>query len=170
MKFVLAVCVVLALAITTHGQQGGDGPHAAASGERQPNPIGQRIEQLRKTAYELEKAGNLDQAAAVHRQAEQERLALLDRLDALEAEAEQIRQAIDAGTQVLVQLQVVELPVTKLRALGFDFQRLCVSGRFNFPSHRPRTIRRPATRRSRPSSAKALSPRGLSTRSARTSC
>ncbi|MBN2309332.1 MAG: hypothetical protein JXR94_10195 [Candidatus Hydrogenedentes bacterium] len=125
MKYVLTVSVVLALAITAHGQQGDDGPRAAAvSGEPQSNPIGQRLAELRRRAYELEQAGDLEQAAAVQRQADEERRALLARLDALEAEAERVRQALGAGTQVLVNVQVVELPIAKLRALGFDVQRI----------------------------------------------
>jgi Flp pilus assembly secretin CpaC len=124
MRCLLAVCAVLALAITARGQQGNTGPHAAASCEPRPGPTGQRLEQLRRTAGELEQAGNLEQAAAVHRQAEAERLTLLGRLDALETEAEQVRQALGAGTQVVVQMQVVELPITKLRALGFDLTKI----------------------------------------------
>ena len=124
MRYVPAVCVVLALAITAHGQQSGTDPLAAAPCEPQPDPTGQRLQQLRQRAYELEQAGNPDQAAAVRRQAEQERLALQRRLDSLQAEAEQIRQAIGAGTQVLVHLQVVELPLTKLRAFGFDLTNI----------------------------------------------
>ena len=125
MKYVLPISVVLALAITAHGQRGGDGPHAAAvSGEPQSNTIGQRLQQLRRRAHELELAGNREQAAAVQRQADEERRALLARLDALEAEAEQVRQALGTGTQVLVHVQVVEVPTAKLRALGFAFEKL----------------------------------------------
>jgi hypothetical protein len=149
MRYVLAVWVVLTLAVTALGQQGGDGPCAAAAAtcEPQPNPIGQRLEQLRRTAGELEHAGKMEEAAAIHQQVEQERAALLGRLDALEAEAEQIRQAIGAGTQVLVHVQVVEVPTAKLRALGFDFQRICGSGRSDFPFPPPANDQTPGSAR-----------------------
>jgi Flp pilus assembly secretin CpaC len=125
MRYVLPVCVVLALAITAQGQQSGTDPlAAAASCEVQLDTTGRRLQQLRQRAYELEQAGDPNQAAAVHRQAEQESLALLGRLDALEAEAAQVRQALGAGTQVVMQLQVVELPITKLRSLGFDLTKI----------------------------------------------
>ncbi|MCX7429179.1 MAG: hypothetical protein NTW96_26575 [Planctomycetia bacterium] len=124
MKCVLAVCVVLTLAITAQGQQSGTDPLAAVPCEPQPDTTGQRLQQLRQRAYELEQAGDPDQAAAVRRQAEQESLALLGRLEALEAEAAQVRQALGAGTQVVMQLQVVELPITKLRSLGFDLTKI----------------------------------------------
>ena len=45
---------------------------------------------------------------------------LFHRLAALQAEAEQIRQAIGDGTTVVVQLQIGEVSLTKLRGMGLD--------------------------------------------------
>jgi Flp pilus assembly secretin CpaC len=124
MKYVSSICVAVTLSITAYGQQTGTDPHGVAPAQLQPDSTGQRLQHLRKIAYELEQAGYRDQAAATRRQAEQERQRLLRRLDVLQAEAEQIRQAIGAGTQVVVQLQVVEVSLTKLRQMGFDVTKL----------------------------------------------
>ena len=128
MKYVLSLCIMLALSTMAYGQQPGANPHVATPNEPQPDPTGQRLQCLRQTAYELEQAGKPDQAAAVRQQADRERQALLRRLNVLQAEVEQIRQAVGAGTQVVVHLQIAEVSLTKLQHLGFDLARVTGDG------------------------------------------
>jgi Flp pilus assembly secretin CpaC len=124
MKYVLSLCIILALSITAYGQQPGADVRTATPDQPQPDPTGQRLQHLRKTVYELEQAGNREQAAAVRQQADLERRALLRRLDALQAETEQIRQALGGGTAVVVKVQIGEVSLTKLRRLGLDPAKL----------------------------------------------
>ena len=101
MKYVLPLCIILALSITAYGQQPGDDLRTATPNQPQPDPTCQRLQHLRKNVYELEQAGNREQA-----------------------EAEQIRQAISDSTQVVVKLQIGEVSLTKLRRLGLDPAKL----------------------------------------------
>jgi Flp pilus assembly secretin CpaC len=124
MKYIPLICVMLALSITAYGQQPGTIPILPMPGQPHPDPTGQRLQYLLKTVYDLEQAGNVQQATIVRQQADQERQALLRRLDSLQAEIEQIRRAIGAGPQVMVQIQVFEVSITKLKKLGFDWTKL----------------------------------------------
>jgi pilus assembly protein CpaC len=72
----------------------------------------------------LEQAGYTGQAAAARQEADRERQTLLRRLDALQAEVEQIWLATGGTPQVLVSMQIIELPATKLRRLGFDMTKV----------------------------------------------
>jgi Flp pilus assembly secretin CpaC len=124
MKYVLSICIILALLITAYCQQPGADLLTATPNQPQPDPTGQRLQHLRKTVYELEQAGKREQAAAIRQQADLERQALLRRLNALQIEAEQIRQAMGDSTQVVVKLQIGEVSLTKLRRLGLDLAKL----------------------------------------------
>ena len=124
MKYLLSICVMLALSIPAFGQQATTTPLLAMPGEPQPDPTGRRLQYLLKTVFDLEQAGNMQQAAVVRRQADQERQALLRRLDALQAEIDLIRQATSAGAQVMVKIQVFEVSITKLKRLGYDWTKL----------------------------------------------
>ena len=120
----LSLCVLLALSITVYGQEPGAAPRGPASGEAQPDTSGLRLQQMLHRASELQRAGQPEQAATVLRQAQWERQGLLNRLDALQAEAERIRQIIGPQQQILVHLQVMEVSLTKLKKLGFDMTKL----------------------------------------------
>jgi Flp pilus assembly secretin CpaC len=124
MKFIPPLCMMLALSIPAYGQQPGTSPLLAMPGEPQPDPTGRRLQYLLKTVYELEQAGNVQQAAKVRRQADEERQSLLRRLDALQAEIDLIRQATNSGAQVMVHIQIFEVSISKLRRLGFDSTKL----------------------------------------------
>jgi len=122
--YVLSVCVLLAVSIPASGQQPGADPRVPPPGDKQVEPPGQRLNQLLRAAQELEQAGYKEQAAAARQEADKERQTLLRHLDALQAEVERIRLATGGTPQVLVSMQVIELPVTKLRRLGFDMTKV----------------------------------------------
>jgi pilus assembly protein CpaC len=83
-----------------------------------------RLQHLLSTAAQLEAAGQTEQARAARQEAETLRQVLVKRLEALEAEVERLRQVTGSNTQVVVHLKMVELPLSKLRALGFDLAKL----------------------------------------------
>ena len=122
MKYVLSLCFVLAMSIAAYGQQ--PGVDVRLTAPQEPDPTGQRLQYLRESACALEQTGNHEQAAAIRRQAEVEEQSLLQRLNALQAEAEQIRQAIGTNASVMVKIQMVEVSLTKLKRLGIDCDKL----------------------------------------------
>jgi Flp pilus assembly secretin CpaC len=124
MKYVLSICVLSAICVAAYGQQTGNDLRVAATYQVQPDSTGRRLQELRRRAGELEQAGNRAEAAAIAEQANQEKQALLRRLDVLQAEAEQIRQAVGAGTFVQVHVQFFEVSLTKLRSMGIDMKKL----------------------------------------------
>jgi Flp pilus assembly secretin CpaC len=128
MRYVLGVCVFLALWAAVLGQQPGVEPRVvpppAASEQSPPDLSGKRLSQLLRTAGELQQAGRPEEAAVVLKQADRERQALLRHLDALQAEMERIRLATGAMPQVVVHVQVLEVSLTKLRRLNFDLSAI----------------------------------------------
>jgi len=114
MRYLLTACVLVALWNVAYGQQ-------------PPSELDRteaRLLHVLRTAVELEAAGQVEQARAARQEAEAQRQALLRRLEALEAEVEHLRQVTGSNTQVVVHLKMVELPLSKLRALGFDLAKL----------------------------------------------
>jgi Flp pilus assembly secretin CpaC len=101
MKYVLPVCVILSLSIKAYGQQPSGELRTAIPRPPQPTATGQRLQHQRNTVFELEQAGKREQA-----------------------EAEQIRQATDDSTPVIVKLQIGEVSLTKMRRLGLDPAKL----------------------------------------------
>jgi Flp pilus assembly secretin CpaC len=120
----LPLCVLLALSVTAYAQEPAPGQQPPAPAQVQPDVTGQRLQQLRQQADELQKAGQQTQAALVRQQAEWERQALLQHLDALQAETNRIRKIVGGVPQVLVHLKVFEVSLTKLRQLGYDVSKL----------------------------------------------
>ena len=120
----LFFCILSAFAIAAYGQQPGVASHGPAAGEPQPDTSGLRLQQLLHSASELQRAGQAQQAATTLQQAEWERQGLRNRLDALQAEVERIRQIVGSKPQVLVRLQIFEVSLTKLQKLGFDVSKL----------------------------------------------
>jgi Flp pilus assembly secretin CpaC len=124
LKYVTAVCAWLALGVTAHGQQSGAEPHLSPPGEAEPDPTGQRLNRLLRTAGELQQAGQREQAATVRRQADTERQALLRRVEVLQAEVERIRLATGTTPQVVAHVQVIQVSLTKMRAMGLEPAKL----------------------------------------------
>jgi pilus assembly protein CpaC len=124
MRIVVSTIVLLALSVAAFGQRPDPGPVLSLPGDPQPDPACQRLQELLKAAYELEQAGKGQDAAMVRRQADLERQSLLQRLDALQAEMEMIRQATGASAQVVVHVQVLEVSLTKLKKLGYDWSKV----------------------------------------------
>jgi Flp pilus assembly secretin CpaC len=128
MRCIATIFVVLALSVTAYGQ---NDPSTAAPKNgngtvpfAQPDTSGKRLQELRQKADELFKAGKHNEAWAVHKQADQERNALMHRCEALQAEARQIRKAVGPVTQVLLHLQVYEVSPAKLQSAGYDAANL----------------------------------------------
>lgn len=127
MRHALSVCVLLVLLNVALGQQPGLLPRVAPpprNAEPPPDTSGKRLNQLLRTAGELQQAGRTDEATDLLKQADRERQALLRHLDALQAEMEHIRQVTGAMPQVVVHIQVLEVSLTKLRRLGFDLSAI----------------------------------------------
>ena len=107
-----------------YGQQTVIDSQGATPDQTRPEPTVQRLEQLRKTADELQKTGKWDEAWAALRQVDQERMALMHKYDALQAEARQLQKAIGPTTQILLHLQVFEVSLDKLQSAGLDPAKL----------------------------------------------
>jgi len=108
MKCIPIICLIFALSITAYGQQPGTIPTLTMPASRSPIPPAGGCNFCSRR-YDLEQVGNVEQAGVVRRQADQERQALMRRLDVLQAEIDQIRLATGAGPQVKVQIQVSSL-------------------------------------------------------------
>ena len=123
---IFSFCMILLFSTTVYGQQpaAAQSSPAPVAGNAQPDTSGERFRQLVRLAGDLDRAGQQSQAATVHQQAEAERKALLKRAEQLQAEVDRIRQITGGSTQVLVHLQVLEVPLTKLRSLGIDLASL----------------------------------------------
>jgi pilus assembly protein CpaC len=124
MKNIYLLCLMLTLSVAAYGQQPGANPNPMTAGEPQPDSTGQRLQYLLRNANELEQAGNVQQAAVLRQQADQERQSLMRRIDVLQAEIDQIRKVTSAGAQVKVKIQILEVSLTKLRSLGMDITNL----------------------------------------------
>ena len=123
MQGVVAIGLLLMLSLSASGQQTKAEP-PVAPGQQQAESPTKRYLQLVRAADELEQAGYKDQAATARHEADKERESLLRRLDALQAEAEQIRTATRAVPQVLIHLQLVEVSLSKAKQLGIDVAKL----------------------------------------------
>ena len=86
-----------------------------------PGASGHRLEHLLKAAEHLEAAGMNVEAGKLRRQAEEEKQAVVARIDALQAEVERLRRLVDGPQQVLLKVKMVEISRSKMRKLGFDF-------------------------------------------------
>jgi Flp pilus assembly secretin CpaC len=128
MRYVLSVCVLLSLLGTALGQPPAAEPRVVPPPKDaeayRPDPSGKRLNQLLRTAGELQQAGRPEEATAVLKQADQERQGLLRHLDALQAELERVRLVTGVMPQVVVHIQVLEVSLTKLRRLGFDLSAI----------------------------------------------
>lgn len=128
MKYVLSACVLLTLWTTAYGQQPGVEPRVLppprAPEQTQPDPSGKRLNQLLRTAGELQQTGRQEEAATVLKLADRERQALIRQVDALQAEIERIRLVTGTMPQVVVHIQVLEVSLTKLRRLEFDLSAI----------------------------------------------
>ena len=128
MRYVLSVCVLLTHFAVALGQQPAAEPRVVPlpppADSSRPDASGKRLNELLRTASELQQAGRPEEATAVLKQADRERQALLCHLDALQAEMERVRLATGAMPQVVVHVQVLEVSLTKLRKLGFDLSAI----------------------------------------------
>jgi pilus assembly protein CpaC len=120
--------VLLALWNVAHGQQPpSEAAFPAAAPQPAVSPLDRteaRLQHLLSTAAQLEATGQTEQARAARQEAETLRQVLVKRLEALQAEVERLRQVTGSNTQVVVHLKVLEVPLAKLRALGFDLAKL----------------------------------------------
>lgn len=114
---VLPLFLLLALSLAAHAQE-------PSPGQMQPDPSGQRLQQLLRTADELQRAGRQQEAAAVRQQAAWERQALRNHMESLQAEVGRLRQLIGQRPQVLVHIRVFEVSLTKLKKIKFDMSKL----------------------------------------------
>ncbi len=94
---------------------------AAAAPPEKPAATADRLEHLIRAVGHLEAAGELEEARRIHRLAEEERRALLDRLKDLETEVDRLRELTGTATSILVEVQVMEISRSKLRKLGVDY-------------------------------------------------
>ena len=126
MNRVILVCLILGCFQTTFGQEActrprplPPAPYAAAQAPARPDG---RLHHLLLAAEHLEAAGLQGKATEIRRLAVEEKDALRERLGALEAEVERLRQLL-AEPQVLVHVKVLEISRSKLRKLGIDFAK-----------------------------------------------
>jgi pilus assembly protein CpaC len=120
----LTACLVLLLSLTAYAQQPGIGPAGPAPNQMQPDLSGERLRQLIRAADEMDRAGQPSQAAGLRQQAEQERQVLLRQVVNLRAEIERIEQIVGNRQQVIINLKVMEVSLTKLEAMGIDVAKL----------------------------------------------
>lgn len=85
---------------------------------------GEKIEHLLKAAEHLQLAGLHEEARKICGRAAQEKAAVAADITALQAEIERLRSITQHTPQVLLKLRILELPLTKIQKLGFDFSRV----------------------------------------------
>lgn len=123
MKHLGMLCVFFALANVCYGEESGCGGNASGGGQTCP-AVGQRLGHLLEATEHLTAAGETEQAQRVQQLVAQECRQLVARLKAVEAELARLRPHQNQPQQVLIELKLVELSRTKMRALGFDFADL----------------------------------------------
>jgi len=112
-------CVTLA-----HGQEVAPGRGYAPGAQPATSDAEARYLQLLERASRLDAVGRSREAESLRRQADQQKQALLEHLDRLQAEVDRLRRLTGTAPQVLVQVRVMEFSRTKLRALGFDLAKI----------------------------------------------
>jgi Flp pilus assembly secretin CpaC len=124
MRRMILACLVLGCCQIAFGQEVAPQPSPfPVSPYRRmatPAPPGDRLHHLLEAAEHLDAAGLEEEAAGLRQLAEQEKQAIIERLGALEAEVERLRQLL-GEPQVLVKVKMVEISRGKLRKLGIDF-------------------------------------------------
>jgi pilus assembly protein CpaC len=123
MKTIFLV-LLLSLSLAAYGQEPAGEARVSSAGETRPDTSGERLKELLRSAHELEQAGKQREAAKARNKAEQERLALLARLDSLQAEVDRIQRFTGGSPQVIVHLKVYEVSLTKLRRLGYNLAKM----------------------------------------------
>ena len=118
------VLLLFAVPATAYAQSQSAQPRVVITSEARPDTSGERLKQLPRAADALEKAGNVEAAAQVRQKAQQEREALLARIDSLQAEINRLRQITGGMSQVILHLKVYEVSLTKLRRLGYNLAKL----------------------------------------------
>jgi Flp pilus assembly secretin CpaC len=124
MKCILSIWVLLSLSSAVLGQQPAIDARRLPPAAARPDSTGRQLSRLLRTADDLERAGQSRQAAAVRQEADWERQSLLRRLDDLQAEVQQIREATGSDRQILVRIQILEVSLSKAQSAGFDMSKL----------------------------------------------
>jgi Flp pilus assembly secretin CpaC len=97
-------------------------PSSAPAEDKAPaeTPHADRLDHLLKAVAHLEAAGLHDRARDLRAEVDRERRTVLQRLEALEQEIERLRNLTGQDSQIMVHVQVIELPAGKLRELGLE--------------------------------------------------
>ncbi|MEE8451537.1 MAG: hypothetical protein V3R99_06460, partial [Thermoguttaceae bacterium] len=82
-----------------------------------------KLDLLAKAAACLEAAGMPEEAQRVREEIKKKKLALATRLEAMEKEVQHLKRILGKDQQVMIQMRMLEIDVSKLQELGFDFSK-----------------------------------------------